>query len=144
MATVNYTISTNVGNDWTGAFEVTTATNAINAELPTNLTSSLGSNFVPAQFASYDSNYITWRSVDISGQSSGPPNFLNIYPSSGYSLDIWSTDLRTFVDSGGTWSGLNAASYNLLTAKNTVHYDYATPNAEAFGSGGTISFTVIG
>jgi len=143
MATVNYRINTTNGDVWTGSFAVTTENNSIRSELPTNLVSSLGSNFAPAQFSDYASNYITWRSVDISGQASGPPNFLNIYPTTGYSLDIWSSELRTFVDAGGTWAGLNGNDYVLLTAKNTVHYDYATPVAEAFGSGGTISFTVI-
>lgn len=141
--TVNYTINTSIGDDWTGSFAVDEDLNTINSELPTNIVSSAGSNFVPAQFESYASNYVTWRSVDISGQASGPPQFLNVYPSSGFSLDIWSSEFRAFVDAGGLWSGLNGASYNLLTAKNTIHYDYSTPNAEAFGSGGTISFTLI-
>lgn len=145
-STINYTINTTNGFDWTGSFAIADNSLTISASLPTDLTSSLGSNFVPAQFAAYGGSgteYITWRSVDISGLSSGPPAFLNIYPSSGYSLDIWSADLWTYVTGGGTWTGLNGASYNLSTTKNTIHYDYASPNAEAFGSGGTISFTEI-
>lgn len=145
MAIVNYTINTSTGDDWAGTFVVTTTTNSVQTELPTSITST-AQNFTPAQFAGYGGSgteYVTWRSVDISGQVSGPPNYLNVYPTTGYSLDIWSGSFYTaVVTNSSTWDNLNGQTYNLSTTKNTLLYDYTNLRVIYYGVGGTISFTI--
>lgn len=143
MATINYTINTSTGNDWSGTMVVTTTTSQVQNELPTSITSP-DLNFTPAQFAALGpvgEEYVTWRSVDISGQPSSPPNYANIYPTTGISLDVWSPDLYTaIVTNSNTWDNLNGQTFNLSTTKNTLLYDYSNIRVVYYGSGGTISF----
>jgi len=140
MATVTYNIVANEGNSWIGSFIVATPSNTIATQLPTSANSPL-LNFNVAQFASFD-EYCTWRSVNISSQPSGPPNFLNIYPTSGYSIDIWCPSLITDINSNRSWNFLNGKSYSLNPNKNTLIYNYDITNAVYYARGGNISFTV--
>ena len=152
MATANINFRDNSNNNlFSAQFIVTTPDNSVKTELPTNFSTT--PSFAPAQFAMFnstDSNskYVTWRSVDISGQPAGAPNYLNVYPTTGLSLDIWSGDLYdAIVTSGGgvTWSFLDndpeGRIYNLSTTKTTLIYDYANRTAIKWGRGGTITFS---
>lgn len=140
MATVSYTISGAVNDNWSGTFVVNNASNPIATEVPSNLTSP-GFNFNPQEVAAYDL-YVTWRSVNISGQPEGPPNFFNIYPTSGYSFDIWCPQLVTDVKANRTWNFLNGKTYALNANKNTLIYNYNVPCHVLYGIGGNIQFTV--
>ena len=139
MATVNYTVTASQGDTWSGSFTVTNTSNAVNTELPT-AANSPNQNFTPSQFANLGT-YVTWRSVDISGQTPGPPNFLDVYPTTGYSFDIWSADLITAINANNTWSFLIGKTYNLDATKNTLIYNYNQGDAVYFARGGTISFS---
>ena len=141
MATVNYTITGSSAENWSGSFTVSNAANPIKTQLPTS-SNSAKRNFNVQQFATFN-EYITWRSVNISAQPSGPPDFLDIYPRTGYSFDIWSPTLITDVNANRTWSYLNGKSYNLNVNKNTLIYDYANMNAVYYARGGSIAFTVV-
>lgn len=145
MATVNYTINTSTGDDWAGTFELAATTGTVESTLPTSITST-AQNFTPAQFAGYGGSgteYVTWRSVDISGQAGGAPNYANVYPTTGISLDIWSADLYTaIVTNSTTWDNLNGQTYNLSSTKNTLLYDYSNLRVIYYGIGGTISFNI--
>ena len=155
MATVSYTVTAGTngpGISWTGAFLVDTPANQVSAELPTSITNSEGAAFTPAQFESYGNSgieYVTWRSIDISGQTPGPPAYANIYPQGGQSFDIWSTSLYNYIAGAGTWNGLDGQEYALSGTKNTVLYDYGIPYAVAYCTGGgfattgKIAFTVV-
>ena len=152
MATISYTINPSEGGSWGGTFTVDSTTNKVKDSNPTQFTiNSPSLTFTPTstyhQFAEYpssdaNSKYVTWRSVDISGQPPGAPNYLNVYPTTGYSFDIWSGDLYdAIVTSGGgvTWDLLG--TYNLSTTKTTLIYDYASRTAIKWGRGGTITFS---
>jgi len=141
MATVSFSIiNPDEGSSWSGSFTVTSPSNAISIENPTSVNSTL-LNFNVAQFAYFD-EYATWRSINISSQPSGPPSFLNIYPTSGYSLDIWCPSLITNIVSGRSWNFLNGKTYNLNPSKNTLIYNYTNTNAVYWAKNGTITFTV--
>lgn len=146
MATVNINFRDNSNNSlFFAQFTVTTPTNQIKTELPTNFAAS--TSFDPAQFEMFnstDSNskYVTWRSVDISDQLAGAPNYLNVYPTTGLSLDIWSSAFYSAIDSNTTWNGLNGQTYSLSPTKSTVFYNYNTRTAIHHQKGGNITFTV--
>jgi hypothetical protein len=139
MATVNYTISTSVGQTWSGTFEGVTLGNPVNdpGNLPTTITADSGAiSFSPNNFQLYpadtNANYVTWRDQPAAGQ----------YPTNGYSLDIWSDALYSNIDGSNTWADLIATgTYNLSPSKNTLIYNYDTPYAPHWGSGGTITFS---
>jgi hypothetical protein len=140
MATVSYTISGAINDNWSGTFVVSNASSPIATGLPSDLTAP-GFNFTPQEFAAYDL-YVTWRSVDISTQPSGPPSFLNIYPTSGYSFDLWCPQLVTDAKANRTWNFLNGKTYALNPNKNTVIYNYDLPCHVRYAIGGNIQFTV--
>lgn len=139
MATVNYTITTNVGQTWSGTFVGVTLGNPVNdpGNLPTSITADSGAiSFTPENFQLYpadaDSNYVTWRDQPAVGQ----------YPTTGYSLDIWSDTLYVDIDGANTWNDLiSTGTYNLSPSKNTLIYNYDVPYAPHWGSGGTITFS---
>lgn len=141
MATVSYALISPNGGDWSGSFTVTTPSNPIATELPTSSNSPL-LNFNIAQFAVFN-EYATWRSVDISSQPSGPPNYLNIYPTSGYSIDIWCPQLITDINANRTWNYLNGKMYVINQNKNTLIYDYNNSRAVYNVISGMISFQVV-
>jgi hypothetical protein len=143
MATVNYKITGMSPEDWSGSFTVSNAANPIKTELPSLLSVVTPSfSFVPTQFA-YFGDYVTWRSIDISGQPPGPPNFLNIYPRSGYSFDLWCPQFIADVNSNQTWNSLNTKIYNLNENKNTLIYNYDIPCPIKYITFGLIEFTVV-
>ncbi len=144
MATVTYSITGafNGYNAWSGTIIVSSLSNIVSADIPTTITANPGSiSFSPQSFQYYpdtDGNgneYITWRTYN------GPSQ----YPDSGYSLDIWSTDLFNDVNSGSDWSTLiSNGSYFLTTNKHTLIYKYEPPQgpyAPLYGTGGLITFT---
>lgn len=139
MATVNYTISTSTGQTWSGTFDGVTLGNPVNdpGNLPTSITANSGAiTFYPDNFQLYpadpDANYVTWRTYNGASQ----------YPDTGTSLDIWSDSLYSNIDGSNTWADLIATgTYNLSPSKNTLIYDYDTPYAPYWGSGGTITFS---
>lgn len=141
MATVNYTINSTTGNDWTGSFTVSDLNAQVKLTTPSIVGAEGGYSFTPASnFGMYpgepsaNQEYITWRSSTSLSY--------NQYPSSGKSFDIWSPDLYDDVDNGFTWNQLiSAAAYNLTANKNTVYYDYDIPMQIYWGIGGTIDFT---
>lgn len=140
MALVSYQITNGIAGDaWSGSFTVTNPANPIKTELPTSI-SSPNVTFTPTQFALFG-DYVTWRSVDISGQPPGPPNFLNIYPRTGYSFDIWSPTLVTSINANATWQSLNLGIFSLIV-KNTVIYNYDIPDALHYTVAGILEFTV--
>lgn len=159
MALIYYNIDPSEGGSWGGTFTVDSTANKVKDSngKPTEFTiTSPSLTFTPAstyhQFAGYtssdaNSKYVTWRSVDISGQPAGAPNYLNVYPTTGYSFDIWSGDLYDAITSGegATWSFLenhpNGRTYDLSTTKTTLIYDYANRTAIKWGRGGTITFS---
>ena len=143
MATVTYTISNAIGgySTWSGTIVVSALSDAVLTNVPTSITASSGSIvFTPSSFEHYpdtDGNgneYITWRNYSGASQ----------YPDSGYSLDIWSTQLFTDVDSGATWNTLiGAGGYALNSNKYTLIYKYDSPSgpyAPFYGLGGLITF----
>jgi len=133
MATVNYSINTNTGDDWTGSFTVASLSNLVFSEAgtPTSVSAEARS-FVPNNISYYDPGYITWRSANNQAQ----------HPGSGRSFDIWSLDLYDDVVNGFTWSQLISTGTYLLTSnKNTVFYDYDIPTAFYWGVGGSITFS---
>jgi hypothetical protein len=134
MATVNYSINTTTGDDWTGAFTVSSLSNLVFSEAgtPTNITAIGGFSFTPNNISYYNPGYVTWRS----------DNDQNQYPNGGIGLDIWSLDLYDDVVGGFTWTNLiTTGTYNLTSDKNTVYYDYAAPCAIYWGIGGTVTFS---
>lgn len=141
MALVSYQVSGGfAGAGWSGSFTVTNLANPIKTELPTSI-SSPNVTFTPTQFALFG-DYVTWRSVDISGQPPGPPNFLNIYPRNGYSFDIWSPTLISAINANATWQSLNGGTF-ILMQKNTVIYNYDIPDAPHYSFSGEIQFIIV-
>lgn len=140
MAIIQYTISPDDGNTWSGTFEINNLSGQINTEIPVQITSPNG-NFVPQQVANFG-DYITWRSVDISGNPPGPPDFLDIYPRDGYSIDIWSQQLIADANANRNWNFLIGKSYVLNANKNTLIYSYNPPYPLHYGAGGLINFFV--
>jgi hypothetical protein len=141
MAILQYTITPNDNPVWSGTFVINTLTGLIKNELPTQITSP-NFNFVPAQVAVFG-DYITWRSVDISANPPGPPDFLNIYPRDGYSVDIWCPQLIADANANRNWNFLVNKTYSLTLNKNTLTYSYNPPYPGNYGSGGLISFAVV-
>lgn len=140
MATVAYNIVATEGDNWNGSFSVTNLSGSIALTRPISASaSSVG--FIVNQFVCFD-EYATWRSVDISGQPSGPPNFLDTFPTTGYSVDIWCPSLITDIKSGVSWNFLKGKTYSLSENKNTLIYDYDTVNCVSYAKGGTITFTI--
>jgi len=141
MATVSFSIvNPNEGSSWSGSFTVTNPTGSISYTRPVSASVS-STNFIVNQFDIFD-EYVTWRSVDISGQTPGPPNFLNVYPTSGYSIDIWSPSLIIDIVTNRNWNYLNGRSYPLNPDKNTLIYNYDSVNPIYYSRGGNISFTI--
>ena len=146
MPTLNINFRDNSNNNlFSAQFIVTTPDNSVKTELPTNFSTT--PSFAPAQFAMFnstDSNskYVTWRSVDISGQPAGAPNYLNVYPTTGLSLDIWSSAFYSAIDSNTTWNNLHSQTYSLSPTKSTVFYNYSTRTAIHHQKGGNIYFIV--
>jgi len=141
MATVNYTITTNVGETWSGTFVGVTLANPVKdpGNLATSVTADSGSfSFSPYEFELYpagpDENYVTWRDSATPGGSQ--------YPTTGYSFDIWSDDLFAAIDASSTWNDLiTTGTYDLTSSKHTLIYNYNVPYAVHAGDGGTIVFT---
>lgn len=154
MATINYTIETDVGNPlqegfaWTGTLEVSDLTfTPVNAQ-PTSVSGTVGGltiTFTPDSSNGYkvyssttDANhYITFRTQNISTQ----------YPNTGYSLDIWPLDgvnsLYNDINGGKSWQGLiDDGPYYLSNSKYTLLYDYDAPTAAMWCRGGKITFSV--
>lgn len=141
---VEFSVSYSEGQNWTGTFSVDSLSGQISSELPLSLITP-NVEFSPLDFG-HQSNgtttYVTWRSVNISGNTPGPPLYLNIYPQSGYSFDIWSHDLYTDIEVNLiTWNDIKGNTYNLNASKNTLIYHYDGLRPIYFGTGGTISFT---
>ena len=107
MATVNYTIYSNAGEGniilegsaWTGSIYGVTSSQSIKTSVPTsvdgtagsetvsfNVAASNGVKFYPS--ATDDNYYLTFRSQNIATQ----------YPTTGFSLDIWSKQLYDYID----------------------------------------------
>ena len=129
MAIVNYTVTPAVGQSWSGTFVVSSFSNIVKNDLPT-VTAPNGFSFSTASFGEFGP-YVTWRTYT-GGQ----------YPTTGYSFDIWSTNLTLDIVSNSTWNNLiTTSTYNLTTDKNTLIYNYDAPQAPFYGSGGTIIFT---
>jgi hypothetical protein len=144
MANVLFSINYNNGLDWTGTFSVSDLGNPISSALPLDIIST-DVTFSPLDFG-YQSNgtvsYVTWRSVNISGNTPGPPSYLNIYPTTGYSFDIWSHDLYLDIQVNLiTWNDILENTYSLNPSKNTLVYDYDQLRPIYFGNGGTITFS---
>ena len=141
MATVNYTINSTTGDDWTGVITVSDLNAQVKLSTPTSITAVGGHSFTPAaNFGMYpgelgaNQEYITWRNDTTLSYGQ--------YPNSGKSFDVWSSDLYDDVNGGFTWNQLiSAAAYNLTSNKNTVYYDYDIPSQIYWGRGGTIDFT---
>jgi hypothetical protein len=141
MATVSFSITnTDEGSNWSGSFTVTTPSSPIATQIPTSVNSTL-LNFNVAQFASFN-EYATWRSVNISSQPSGPPSFLNIYPTTGYSIDIWCPSLIIDIGANRSWNFLNGKTYSLNPNKNTLIYNYNNTTAVYYAKNGQITFSV--
>jgi len=74
------------------------------------------------------------------------------YPTSGNSLDVWSSDLaEACAVSFSSWAdittqnlGFGAGVYPLSSDKFTVLYNYSTGTALASSRGGRIAFTFVG
>jgi hypothetical protein len=141
MATVAYNIIATEGDNWNGSFSITNLSGTIALTRPISASVSPIS-FIVNQFAQFD-EYITWRSVDISAEISGPPNFLDTFPTTGYSIDIWCPSLISDINSDKSWNFLDGKSYSLNPNKNTLIYDYDTMNAVYYAKGGTLTFSVI-
>lgn len=137
MATVNYSINTAFGLSWIGTFEVANFTDIVSSTIPSSFTANSGQiTFTPSQVVAYGSpsndSYVTWRNVSIAGQ----------YPTTGLSFDVWSLSLYNAITGNATWANLKSTgTYNLNSNKNTLVYNYNTPYAPFYGSGGTITFT---
>ena len=155
MATINYTISTDVRNEIqeafrsTGTIQVPNLASTPGSVVPSSVTGTVGDltiTFTPHGTNGYyvypsttDANhYITFRSQNIATQ----------YPSSGYSLDIWPLDgvnsLYNDIIGGKSWQGLiDDGPYNLSNVKYTLLYDYTpgSPTAQMWVRGGKIQFS---
>jgi hypothetical protein len=144
MADIQFSVNYLSGEDWSGTFSVDNLNTQITSILPLSLTTN-NITFFPLDFGSQNSgttSYVSWRSVNISENTPGPPLYLNIYPQSGYSFDVWSHDLYTDIEVNLiTWDSIRGNSYNLNSSKNTIIYDYDNLNPIYFGTGGTISFS---
>lgn len=133
MATVNYSINTNTGDDWTGSFTVSSLSDLVFSEAGTPTSVSAGAfSFVPDNISYYNPGYVTWRSATNQAQ----------HPGSGRSFDIWSLDLYDDIVNLSTWTNLiSVGTYPLTNNKNTLFYDYDTPTALYWGIGGSITFS---
>lgn len=150
MANINYSITTDPsanpileGFTWTGTLSNITAASTVNSSKPTsvsgtangetitfNVDATNGYNVYPSETGD---NYITFRSQNIASQ----------YPTSGFSLDIWSLELYNQIVGGATWNDLQLNSpYNLNNGKYSLFYNYNGPNASFWCRGGKISFAV--
>lgn len=146
MATVNINFRDNSNNSlFSAQFTVTNPINQVKIELPTNFLAS--TSFTPAQFQWFystdpNSRYVTWRSVNIFNQPAGPPNYLNVYPTTGLSLDIWSSAFyNAIAQNNYDWNDLNGQTYSLSPTKSTVFYNYSTRTAIHHQKGGNITFS---
>jgi len=144
MADVQFSVNYSSGGNWSGTFSVEDLNTQITSTLPLSLTSD-NITFSPLDFGHQSTgttSYVTWRSVNISGNTPGPPSYLNIYPTTGYSFDIWSHDLYVDIESNSiTWNTIKGNTYNLNNSKNTLVYDYDGLRPIYFGTGGTIVFS---
>lgn len=85
-------------------------------------------------FANYPTpDYITWRStVPLDGGQF-------IY--TGFSMDIWSSNLYTkIITNSSLWNSL-AGTYALTNDKWSLVYQYDNANAKCFSKGGTLTIT---
>lgn len=144
MADVQFSINYVSGENWSGTFSVSDLDTQINSTLPSSFSTD-NISFSPLDFG-YQSNasisYVSWRSVNISGNTPGPPLYLNIYPQSGYSFDVWSHDLYTDIESNLiTWNNIKGNTYNLNSSKITLVYNYDGLTPIYHGTGGTIVFS---
>ncbi len=120
-----------------GSFVINDINAKVISELPIGINfPTLNIQFTPLDFY-YDRSgiysYCSWRSVNISGNTPGPPDYPNIYPKYGYSFDIWSISLYDFIVTYDyTWAEIymdpflivDYRSYSVLENKNTIIYDY--------------------
>ena len=141
MATITYNIVASEGDSWTGSFSVINLSGTIALTRPIS-TSAPPVSFIVNQFVCFD-EYATWRSVDISAEVSGPPNFLNTFPTTGYSIDIWCPPLISDIKSNVSWDFLDGKTYSLSPNKNTLIYDYDNVHCMCYAKGGTIEFTIV-
>ena len=91
-----------------------------------------------------------------SGAGTGGPNYFTIsesnvlsngqYPTTGYSLDIWSDALTTAIANGAFWFSLasNSTKFALSNTKTSLIYDYSGRYAPYWvnGNDGTITFSL--
>jgi hypothetical protein len=144
MADVQFSVNYNTGINWSGTFSISDLNTQVTSILPLGLVTP-SVQFSPLDLG-YQNNgttsYMSWRSTNISENPSGPPLYLNIYPQSGYSFDVWSHDLYTDIEINLiTWNDIKGNTYSLNNSKNTLVYDYDKLKPIHFGMGGTISFT---
>jgi len=149
MAIVNFTVtSTTIGSPWSGSIDLSSnvfTNTVVSSTIPATVTAG-GISFSPASVLGVqnyngvdpanDSTYFTIR---------GPNNPGGQYPTSGYSLDIWSKTLTDDIAQGNTWAQLiNTPNYSLSSAKFTLIYDYTGRYALSWSKGGIITFTTGG
>lgn len=142
MATINFAITgISEGSIWSGRINTAGAGNAVVSTdlsgLSVDLLSPLTNNFTVDSsngfklYSGSGTKYVTWRSQNISTQ----------FPTTGESIDIWSDTLYDAIFAGASWNTLIGNSYNLLTNKWSLYYDYSIPATFAYSRGGSITFS---
>jgi hypothetical protein len=144
MASITFSVSPLEGSSWGGIIDLGVAnelTSIVSATKPENITPTGGvmfSTIFGQVFNFYgggaNGSYFTIRQTTVFAPQ--------VYPTSGYSIDIWSENLTNAIAGGATWQNLiDGGLYNLSTTKFSLVYDYSGLNAPYWSKGGTIDFT---
>lgn len=95
--------------------------------------SSSGSNKIEGYSNGSGVEYVTWRSTSPVGQ----------HPTSGFSLDLWSTSLYTSViTNSANWNTLAGSTYALDTNFHSLVYSYSNLYSPLYSKGGTLSISI--
>jgi hypothetical protein len=152
MATATFTVTgVTEGFNWTISF--TNVAGGTQVKEPTQYNNTIGLNVIVPDFPSlfninsFDGyggtgvEYVTWRS-DV--PQSGEPYFSQ-YPSTGWSVDIWSQTLYSnILTSNRTWTTL-AGVYPLSVDKWSLVYGYDNPQIgpKFYSKGGNLTVTTV-
>lgn len=147
MATATFALtSPSEGMEWTisitnidGAGQVkdisSYSSSAVNSSVP-NLGSLFTIDSDNNAVNGYPGYYVTWRSTVLNMSH-------NQYPSTGFSFDIWSSDIYTdVITNSNTWNDLNNNTYTLNENKHSLIYNYDNYYAPVWSKGGTLTITI--
>jgi hypothetical protein len=164
MAYIKFTVSSSTGG-WIGLIDVGGGDGGLTVAVSNTVLSGTNIrafNSYPGDSAAVSTtalfNFASLRNY--SGTGAGGPNYFTVsesnvlsnaqYPTTGYSLDIWSDALTTAIAGGSTWFSLTNFQvssqangvFALSDTKTSLIYDYSRRYAPYWVKGGTITFSL--